>query len=218
MLVENPPGSKAWSETALADIRRKLGREAVVQGCRVGLKAENGKLMGKRWRFATNDRPLQEALAPFSHCLGGHTHARCEGRVRTEASGSYPRELCMRLLRAALQPKTSLLALVAEAAEQDMEEEPPEPEKPTEGGVAGTKVSAEERKRIQSYLHLVHVNLGHPSRKVLVRMLRTRGASPVVQAHAREFSCDLCDALKGPTPSPADGGQNMPEQRARSAS
>ena len=50
--------------------------------------------------------------------MGGHEHAKCEGSKRTEASGDYTKELCRRILRAALQPQQSFAAIMAEAAER----------------------------------------------------------------------------------------------------
>ena len=51
---------------------------------------------------------------------------------------------------------------------------------------------------IQAAVERLHVNLGHPSREDLVRVLRSGGGAEKALEFARKFRCSTCDESKGP--------------------
>ena len=126
--------------------------------------------MSKSWRFAADSAEVRWALEPFAKCLGGHPHAVAQGQ-ETEKTGYYPKELCRRILRATRKDETRPGDLSKEAAayaaEDNGEEEKPEDtaetsEPPPDTEPPDTELTPEEAKKIDGYLSLVHVNLGHP--------------------------------------------------------
>ena len=46
--------------------------------------------------------------------------------------------------------------------------------------------------QIRKRLRLIHSNLGHPSKSVLMRLLKEAKASQGVLAEAEKFECDFC--------------------------
>ena len=103
MLGEQPPRAASWKQTAWRGMKSLLPHAAVVRGCRVGLKARNGKLLSKTWKFCT-DRPwIQTRLSNLARCTCASDilpHEPCSG-CNTRLSECYPPALCHVLVEAA---------------------------------------------------------------------------------------------------------------------
>ena len=52
--------------------------------------------------------------------------------------------------------------------------------------------------RVMGVARTLHKNLGHPSRRALVRALRLRGAPKAIISAIKRLKCSICDALKPP--------------------
>ena len=64
--------------------------------------------------------------------------------------------------------------------------------------------------RILSALRRLHVNLGHPSNRDLIRILKNRNATEDALRLARIFQCDICDRDRQPgIPLPASVSNNL---------
>ncbi|CAK0874899.1 unnamed protein product, partial [Prorocentrum cordatum] len=207
-LAEQPHNSLSWQKTCWKDLHNIPPYEAIVDGCACGPKApDTGELMRKRWKFLTNVKRIWVALQPLQ-CRGGHYYEEIESSLRTEASGSYPKMLRRRILRALTKSQNhtyfeeEVVNCFCMAATQQPPTEPtPEEDEtsiPPLDGKESHDLTSDTVKKLESYIRLVHTNLGHLPRSHLPRYL-SRGARPEVLRLARTFKCDICDARRPPT-------------------
>ncbi|CAK0901528.1 unnamed protein product [Prorocentrum cordatum] len=163
-LAEQPHNSRSWQKTCWKDLHKILPYEVIVDGCACGLRApDTGELMKKRWKFLTNDR-IWVALQPLQ-CRGGHYHEEIESSLRTEASGSYPKMLCRRILRALTKSQNQnyfedevVNCLCMAATQQPPTEPTPEEDEPTlppRDGKEAHNLTNETVKKLESYIRLV---------------------------------------------------------------
>ncbi|CAK0865379.1 unnamed protein product, partial [Prorocentrum cordatum] len=164
-LAEQPHNSRSWQKTCWKDLHKILPYEVIVDGCACGLRApDTGELMKKRWKFLTNDRRIWVALQPLQ-CRGGHYHEEIESSLRTEASGSYPKMLCRRILRALTKSQNQnyfedevVNCLCMAATQQPPTEPTPEEDEPTlppRDGKEAHNLTNETVKKLESYIRLV---------------------------------------------------------------
>ncbi|CAK0857096.1 unnamed protein product [Prorocentrum cordatum] len=164
-LAEQPHNSRSWQKTCWKDLHKILPYEVIVDGCACGLRApDTGELMKKRWKFLTNDRRIWVALQPLQ-CRGGHYHEEIESSLRTEASGSYPKMLCRRILRALTKSQNQnyfedeVVNCLCMAATQQPPTEPTpeedEPSLPPQDGKEAHNLTNETVKKLESYIRLV---------------------------------------------------------------
>ncbi|CAK0873791.1 unnamed protein product, partial [Prorocentrum cordatum] len=164
-LAEQPRNSRSWQKTCWKDLHKILPCEVIVDGCACGLRApDTGELMKKRWKFLTNDRRIWVALQPLQ-CRGGHYHEEIESSLRTEASGSYPKMLCRRILRALTKSQNQnyfedevVNCLCMAATQQPPTEPTPEEDEPTlppRDGKEAHNLTNETVKKLESYIRLV---------------------------------------------------------------
>ncbi|CAK0887466.1 unnamed protein product, partial [Prorocentrum cordatum] len=164
-LAEQPHNSRSWQKTCWKDLHKILPYEVIVDGCACGLRApDTGELMKKRWKFLTNDRRIWVALQPLQ-CRGGHYHEEIESSLRTEASGSYPKMLCRRILRALTKSQNQnyfedevVNCLCMAATQQPPAEPTPEEDEPTlppRDGKEAHNLTNETVKKLESYIRLV---------------------------------------------------------------
>ncbi|CAK0848586.1 unnamed protein product, partial [Prorocentrum cordatum] len=164
-LAEQPHNSRSWQKTCWKDLHKILPYEVIVDGCACGLRApDTGELMKTRWKFLTNDRRIWVALQPLQ-CRGGHYHEEIESSLRTEASGSYPKMLCRRILRALTKSQNQnyfedevVNCLCMAATQQPPTEPTPEEDEPTlppRDGKKAHNLTNETVKKLESYIRLV---------------------------------------------------------------
>ncbi|CAK0791172.1 unnamed protein product, partial [Prorocentrum cordatum] len=172
----------------------------------------NGSALAEQPR---NSRSWQKTL------LEGHYHEEIESSLRTEASGSYPRMLCRRILRALTKSQNhtyfeeEVVHCFCMAATQQPPTEPtPEGDEtsiPPLDGKESRDLTSDAVKKLESYIRLVHTSLGHLPRAHLLRYVRDRGARPEVLRLARTFKCDACDAHRPPTKRPPASSAERPQ-------
>jgi hypothetical protein len=54
--------------------------------------------------------------------------------------------------------------------------------------------------KIDAFIKRLHANLGHPSSRDLLRILKNGGASALATSRAEQFTCDICEARQKPSP------------------
>ncbi|CAK0890102.1 unnamed protein product, partial [Prorocentrum cordatum] len=218
-LAEQPHKSRSWQKTCWKDLHNILPYEVIVDGCACGLKAPGtGELLKKRWKFLANDKRIWVALQPLQ-CRGGHYHEEIESSRRTEASGSYPKMLRRRVLRALTKSQNQkyfeeeVVHVCMAATQQPPTEPTPEEDEtsiPPQDGKESHDLTSDTVKKLESYIRLVHTNLGHLPRAHLLRYLRDRGARPEVLRLARTFKRGICDAHRPPTKRPPASSAEQP--------
>ena len=82
---------------------------------------------------------------------------------------------------------------------------------PPMDGKEDHNLTKDQIQKLESYIRLVHTNLGHLPRAHLLRYLRDRGARPEVLRLARNFKCDICDAHRPPTKRPPASSAEQPQ-------
>ncbi len=80
-----------------------------IDGCAVGVSAEDGSPIMKPWRILVSSEHVGKALEGHL-CDRSHAHARCEGS-RTAGTAIYPRRLC-ELIHSGLDAHERALALI----------------------------------------------------------------------------------------------------------
>ena len=213
---EHPHRASSWKLPEMKEMVRLCGgKRFVVHGCEHGLRdATSGKLHKKPWGWFTSLCRVQQALErPCTHSQ--EQHEPIQGGRRSAQTATYPYLLCRRFAKALMEelyqgeakvksrtPWRSSKILVGSSeeevdpfAESDMEQHEAEPEgvhnQPAEPPNAGEEPFVWDPE-IKRKLTLVHRNLGHPNKQVLLRMLRDAHASAEVLRQAEHFECPEC--------------------------
>ena len=183
--------------------------EAILHGCRVGVKAENGEPIKKPWRIRTTSEVLARALD--KRCQGCPRHAECLGNDRAARSAFYTPAMCRLVYKAWFPAKEieHFAHAVEEMTARFSEEEFEKADATLFPVYAMTTENAQEivdqmdpteRSRLEKLIRKLHVNSGHPANRVLERTLEDRRASPQARAICKLLRCSSCEELKRPTP------------------
>lgn len=202
-LLEHPWPSEMWSDEDLATLKRKYGVRRIDM-CAYGLACPDTSL------------PIQKATGIMCHfhgaanydglktCPGCERHRAIEGKLSsgqnvstfcaeyTHQFVSSMMDMCQPFVKAVAQHQTEILlsemhdeCLAGELASSPEIAAQPSPD-------VSSSVDASKSKSIELAIKKLHNNLGHPSTKDLVRILRHSNASTAAVKAAQEFSCDVC--------------------------
>ena len=149
-------------------------------------------------------------LSSLCRCERDHEQVTlAEGR-RTRKAQEYPRQFCEVMVTAV---KASLLHRDRGAPVQPMtlevreNDEPADDERDTDSGLDEGDAPADDLQPTESQTKMVdqcHRNLGHPSHREFLKVLKAANAKPVVLLKyvRRGYRCADCDAHSRPQPSP----------------
>ena len=187
-LFESSQTSKAWTMEEMRRFQDWWQHPSVdVAACAVGLTdKESGKLFGKKWRFMTSSSAVATMLEPLV-CSRDHEHQVVEG-----SSGGI-----MRSIQTQVYPKRLVRKIMGGFRMNDFVEDHCCAISQETIQVTGA-LKGEGRRRVESAIRKMHVNLGHASVDDLHRILRHHGASAEVLELVKAFKCDVCDSHKAP--------------------
>ena len=150
----------------------------------------------------TNDSVVADAFRPY-RCARDHKHVSFAGGRRSRRAQEHPRQFCellvtavkASLLRQERREKSQLMTLAVRNDDEqdedsgfDEDEAPADHQHPTEAQI----------KMVDQY----HRNVGHPSRRELLKVLKAAHAELAVLEYVRrEYRCADCDAHSKPQPS-----------------
>lgn len=187
-LFESSQTSRAWSMDEMKKFQDWWRHPCVdVSACAVGLKdRESGQLFGKKWRFMTSSAAVATMLEPLV-CDRSHEHQVVEGTsggiMRSVQAQVYPKRLVRKILggfRMREVVDDRCCAISQETVQ-----------------ITGP-LKGEGRRRVETAIRKMHINLGHASTDDLHRILRHHGASTEVLELVKAFKCDVCDAHRAP--------------------
>ena len=230
---EWPLRCRGWKEPVVMDffekIKKLLNQEVFycrVDGCRYGLKDDDGNLLLKRWQLATNSHDFYGEMR-LKTCVGNHQHAVIQG-VTTNKSAYYPMGMCKAVARVwarRLLPdrwykmlwRSSLTISAVESAGafDGIEEDPSPTYAPTTPGEmepdslpelepsssrdqepGDEEPTVEQRKIWQVKLDRFHRAAGHPTARNLARMLSDAQSEKWKIKMALDYKCPTCSELK----------------------
>ena len=187
-LFESSQTSRAWSMPEMKKFQDWWKHPSVdVAACAVGLKdKESDKLFGKKWKFMTSSPAVATMLEPLV-CDRSHEHQVVEGSsggvMRSIQTQVYPKRLVRKILGGFRMHEITEDHCCAISQETIQ--------------VTGA-LKGEGRRRVETAIRKMHVNLGHASTDDLHRILRHHGASAEVLELVKAFKCDVCESHKAP--------------------
>ena len=104
VIGEQPFRATSWTRTAWRGMKTLLPFAVVVRGCRVGLKAPNGRLLSKTWKFCTDNPWISTRLSNLARCTCAADilpHVPCDWGCNAHHSERYPPALSRLLVEAA---------------------------------------------------------------------------------------------------------------------
>ena len=207
-----PLRATSWQLPEMKEMLRLCGATRFqVDGCRHGLKdPQTGVSLRKPWGWFSSSPKVRQVLARKCNHEAG-THEQIQGGRRAAQTATYPYLLCRRFAKAILQesyhgevtaPSQTLWRsseVFVGDSEAVADDEPMPDANGGEPVVEDIDPEGDPEENgfrrdpeIKRKLTLVHRNLGHPSKQVLLRMLRDAGASAEVLAQAEHFECAEC--------------------------
>ena len=204
--LEHPWTSRAWLTKAF---KRLAGYVTKVDQCQYGLCIPdvNGTRspVQRTTCFMTTKATLHEELGKT--CPGKHKHV-VEHEATTEDLKEFPPKLAAKL--AELMVKECADDVFAETDEADAEHEaqtePKEPNTKDETIESNRRLRARVGNQAMNYITRLHKNLGHPSSRVLLRMLEEVQATDAVKEAAKNYICPLCYERRPPAGVPPAAG------------
>ena len=197
-MFEHPVGSAVWKLPEMQNLKRKYGFHRVDM-CAYGLKCpDSNKPIRKGTGIICSNKNFASAVRTCT-CVEPHQVAEGSvsgGRSRCALAAEYTPQFVDAVWRH-VGPQTEVLTTVehSEIAWQELGveclagepeavgEEAPDEESPAE---------AEKRKKIDQALRKLHNNLGHPSQRELIRVLKHSGASELTLQQASKLACPVC--------------------------
>ena len=224
-LLEHPIGSRIWKDPLVQPLITKYGLHKVDM-CAYGLQCRLSGLPIRKGTALLCSNP--ELAHGIRRCPGCPKHQVIEGQIapgvtRSSFTGKYCSGF-VQMLWKYLGPKgTKSCCLIGEPLDWEAlqceclaGEAAPVPEAPAEAGAAGehspdSEEIPEDRQAnqvVDRALHKLHANLGHPTTRELVRILRHSGASERAIRRAALLQCSVCANQSRPTaPLPANTSQ-----------
>ena len=226
---EWPQRCRGWKEPIVLrflEALRALNRDpwfCRVDGCRFGLKSENGGFILKPWYILTTDIHFYREFR-LRVCDKNHEHEWLHG-VETTRSAYYPKAMCVAIARnwqRQLIPQRWLTMLWTNPCsltgpfkelyvnEEDEMYEPsisPVPEEQEDDGNYDEDVSEQEKERWRVKLVKLHKAAGHPTSRNMARMLSDAQAPAWKVRMALSFTCPVCQEV---CPGGSSSGQIPP--------
>eukprot|EP00435_Cladocopium_sp_Y103_P007119 s2224_g2.t1 len=236
--LEQPRYALSWKTRTLHDLPGYQCHLDQCQ-FEVTLPDENGdeQYIKKPTRLQYTDEGMANELGLL--CPGGHFHLPLEGSSpglgnRAQTAGVYQGIFCNMLSQSIVNifakeepPQIHHIhdeiyagGDVDDEIELDFEnlsdalpespQDPPEPHQEVRRrrGIL-SKLQDEDRQAAKRTITRLHRNLGHPSNKELVRLLKSKNVSQTLLQAAQEHECGLCDLHKRPTGVPVS---SMPKE------
>ena len=201
-LFEHPAYASSWNTQMVSLV---TGLEGVilitVDLCAVGMTNEDECSHWRMTTIMTNDSVVADAFRPY-RCAPDYGFATAGGR-HSRGAQKYDQRFC-EILTTAL--RTSLLhrdrreprQLTTLAVRNDEEQEDSGFEEEEEQPAQHQRPTETQIKMVNQY----HRNLGHPSRREFLKVLKAAHAKPAVLEYVRrEYRCADCDAHTKPQPS-----------------
>lgn len=198
VLIEHPWSSDLWKYPPMAKLLRRM-HLCRVDLCAYGLCCpDSGLPIRKPTGIAVSHADMVHLAA---QCPGHPKHQLVEGKcldgeLRSAKTARYTTEFCERWLSCVdhLSPSSSVLY------SEETSENPCESLSKKASEVLAAEPESITDEQIKSSLRKVHNNLGHPTNRNLMRVLRNAGASDRALQLASEFSCSVCDNRQHPGP------------------
>lgn len=222
-VIELSERCEAWRFKIFQELKQDLTCEVgVCKGCQVGLKDQDGQLLGKGWKLMSTNHTLVRRMA--LKCTTNHVHGRCEGNKSRRQTAFYTPAFAKRViefLRAGESCVEVTLELfdgeigqgfVGSATMVDHQDEKPQ------DGISSDFcfiMSPEERHQTMLRLKRIHTATGHCSKEYLIRALRKRSAKPDVIEMAKHFRCAVCEEQVRPQPRKRANLEELPTKRSR---
>ena len=218
-LLEHPLGSSIWKDPAVKELKRKYGLHKV-DLCAFGLRSPKS---GKHMRKSTGiicSKP--EFVEQVRKCPGDHEHETVSGKQNCDSASQYPvqfvRAMWKCLVPPPKEPAASMIdweALqceclaggripLARSSDDAAEGQVPAPPEGQEPELPDPQQDPETLK-IDQALRKLHNNLGHPSSKDLMRILKHSNASQQALERVQYLQCQVCSNQQRPAaPLPAN--------------
>ena len=220
-LFEHPLGSRVWKDPHIAALKRKYGFMRVDM-CAYGLKCPDSGLPIRKATGLICSHPDAHKLTKT--CPGCKLHKRVEGSYSggslSEFTAAYTPSFVSECWRVVGPPPTTaecalgepidwealnLECLAGEGVERAEQADVPSADGPAEAPDQDPELSPEETRKIDLAIKKLHSNLGHPTLRELVRILKHSGASRAALARARHLQCPVCANNQRPaSPLPAN--------------
>ena len=222
--LEQPRYAVSWRTKTLRDLP---GHACELDQCQfeVTLPDENGydQYIKKPTRLQCTDEGMATSLA--LRCPGDHYHLPIEGSSpgvgnRAAASAEYQGIFCSMLSQAIVNifsdhdPHQAHFTtdeiyageddiILPPEMDDEMPDSPPDPPDPhqevrQQRGVMA-RLQDEDRQAAKRTITRLHRNLGHPTNKELIRLLKTKNVSQTLLKAAYEHECGMCDLHKRPS-------------------
>ena len=212
---EHPLRAQSWGLPEWKDMVRMCGGQRFrVDGCMHGIRCpKTGVVPQKMWGWFSSLPSIRHALEKTCQ-HGAYAHESLRGS-RAAPTASYPYLLCRRFAKALMNevlrysedkscPGPQRLseeafhatdAILAEVDEEDESGALSEDRREAEAEASPQEPEAQEppvNAEIRRKLIMVHRNLGHPSKEVMLKMLKDAGATPETLREAERFDCAEC--------------------------
>ncbi|CAK0882425.1 unnamed protein product, partial [Prorocentrum cordatum] len=209
---ERPRNCHGWKYfPELTEFFGELGMEKVnFDGCQVGVVNTKGEPIYKPWTLWTSRKELATALSG-KRCPDpqGHGHAECCGKDAT-LSGKYPARMARLIWRNIVEPP-KLMGLIEELRQEEalandnkeMFDHERELELTSDEQLQWNDLPALKENELMKAARRLHRNTGHRPQRVMIRILRRRGASATTIAAAKQIKCSSCIENQMPRPRPA---------------
>lgn len=222
---EWPTKCRGWKEAIIRYFMEKLQElnrgpwQCRMDGCRYGLKNDQGEFLNKAWTILTTDLHFYNEFR-LKVCLKNHQHAWVHG-IDTARSAYYPRAMCTSIARnwqKVLIPRRWLTMLwtapvvsadpfktlyVGEGEEYEpTTENEDDPVGPDSQPVMAEDEATEMEKKIwEAKLSRLHRAAGHPTSRNMARMLSDAQCPRWKVKMAMDFKCPICEESKPPVQS-----------------
>ena len=190
-----PRGCQAWELPEMKMFQTRHGIHLLYSdmgACELGVRDETTRMLARKaWTFMTNSETLHKILN--LRCSRHPMHVW----MKETHSDNYPVKLCRHavqhilrmerwnLVQHVLRQATMTQALTAES-ENSIEHD--------EAILSASPAS--ETRTLELLIRKLHQNCAHPPNRVLVRMLRWKGANESVLAAGRVLNCSACEEAK----------------------
>ena len=195
-LFEHPLRSQVWKTPEMQNLKRKYGFH-VVDMCAYGLKCpKTHKYMKKESGLICSNPAFAQHVR---RCPGSHEHVRIEGSIghgvsRSAVAGRYAPGFVRAVWESIGLESRACNLVQSEPIEWDALQ--------CECLAASEALPAQpqDTAAIDKALKKLHVNLGHPSAKELVRVLKHSRASQLAVDRVAHLECSVCSNHIRPAP------------------
>ena len=195
VLFEHPLSSSVWTMPRMLALKDRL-REVTLDMCRYGLRIPKGLFIKKATQLWVSDPEMQK----LSKRCPGKSHPEHEhhqavaghdpqvGSV-SRFAGQYPAAFVRSVMRCIPKFRESAALTVSHQGEFECFV-----------GARVRELNEATVSKMRESIRKLHVNLGHPGKNQLIRILKHGGANEQALELAKEFHCEQCAAHVDPSP------------------